>query len=121
MILVVGVIVLAGEGSDRPSFLSLLRGDGFVLEFATLSMGALAGGAMSSFGLAYAALVLPPLIMLHRTVLVRQLEEAASTDSKTGLLNAVAWQLRAGNELRRAQRAVTAPQCWCWIWTTSSG
>lgn len=106
MLLVVAVILLTSEHRHMARFLQVLRGGGeFVLEFATLSMGALVGGAMVSFGLAYAVLVLPPLIVLHRTVLVRQLEEAASTDSKTGLLNASAWHARAGNELRRAERA----------------
>jgi diguanylate cyclase (GGDEF)-like protein len=105
MILIVSVIWLSGDDHTAARFLQLLRGgDEFVLEFATLSMGALVAGAMASFGLAYAVLVLPPLIVLHRTVLVRQLEVAASTDSKTGLLNAAAWHLQAGRELRRAER-----------------
>jgi diguanylate cyclase (GGDEF)-like protein len=105
MVLVVAVIVLSGPSRDFPTFLQLLtRGDEAALEFATLSMGALAAGAMASFGPAYALLVLPPLIVLHRTVLVRQLEEAASTDSKTGLLNAAAWHLRAGRALQRTER-----------------
>src|SRR5690606_5863345 len=80
------------------------RTDEAVLEFATLSMGALAAGAMGVLGPAYAVLVLPPLIVLHRTVLVRQLEEAASVDGKTGLLNAAAWHVRAVRALRRAER-----------------
>lgn len=106
MLLVTAVVVLAGERRDTATFLRLLRGDNeWVLEFASLSMGALVGGAMSSFGLGYAVLVLPPLVMLHRTVLVRQLEEKANLDSKTGLLNAAAWHERAGQELRRAGRA----------------
>jgi diguanylate cyclase (GGDEF)-like protein len=105
MVLVVGVIVLSGESRNLLTFVHVLgRGDEAVLEFATLSMGALAAGAMVSFGPAYAVLVLPPLIVLHRTVLVRQLEEAASTDSKTGLLNAAAWHVQANRSLRRTVR-----------------
>lgn len=106
MLLVTAVVVLAGERRDLATFRRLLRGDNeYVLEFASLSMGALVAGAMTSFGLGYALLVLPPLVMLHRTVLVRQLEELANLDSKTGLLNAAAWHERAGRELRRAGRA----------------
>lgn len=109
MVLVVAVIVLSGPTRDLPTFLHVLgRSDEAVLEFATLSMGALAAGAMSAFGPAYAVLVLPPLILLHRTVLVRQLEEAASTDSKTGLLNAAAWHVHADRALRRSERADAA-------------
>ncbi|MGH3587403.1 MAG: GGDEF domain-containing protein, partial [Pseudonocardia sp.] len=106
MVLVVAVIVLSGPNRNLPTFLSILaQGDEAVLEFATLSMGALAAGAMASLGPAYAVLVLPPLIVLHRTVLVRQLEEAASVDGKTGLLNAAAWHVRAARALRRAERS----------------
>ncbi len=105
MVLIVAVIVLSGPNRNLPTFLHVLaHGDEAVLEFATLSMGALAAGAMAALGPAYAVLVLPPLIVLHRTVLVRQLEEAASVDGKTGLLNAAAWHLRAGRALRRAER-----------------
>jgi diguanylate cyclase (GGDEF)-like protein len=105
MVLVVAVIVLSGPTRDLPTFFRILaHGDEAVLEFATLSMGALAAGAIASLGPAYAVLVLPPLIVLHRTVLVRQLEEAASVDGKTGLLNAAAWHVRAGHALRRAER-----------------
>ena len=106
MVLVVAVIVMSGPSRNLPTFLRVLgHTDDAVLEFATLSMGALAAGAMASFGPAYAVLVLPPLIVLHRTVLVRQLEEAASTDGKTGLLNAAAWRIQAGREVRRSERA----------------
>jgi diguanylate cyclase (GGDEF)-like protein len=105
MVLVVGVIVLSGPNRDFATFRQMLFcGDEAVLEFATLSMGALAAGAMAALGPAYAVLVLPPLIVLHRTVLVRQLEEEASVDGKTGLLNAAAWHTRAGRALRLAER-----------------
>jgi diguanylate cyclase (GGDEF)-like protein len=106
MTLVVAVIVLCGPNRRFSTFLqTLCHGDDAVLEFATLSMGALAACAMASFGPGYAVLVLPPLIVLHRTVLVRQLEEAASTDGKTGLLNAAAWHDQASRALRRIERA----------------
>ena len=90
MTLIVAAIVLSGSNRSIAAFRQVLgHGDDAVLEFATLSMGAVAAAAMAYFGPAYAVLVLPPLIVLHRTVLVRQLEEEASTDSKTGLLNEI--------------------------------
>ena len=52
----------------------------------------------------YILLGLPPLIVLHRTRLVRQLEEDASTDGKTGLLTAAAWQDKAGRAVLRSER-----------------
>jgi diguanylate cyclase (GGDEF)-like protein len=97
--------VLSGPSRRLSTFFQVVsHGDEAVLEFATLSMGVLVAGATASFGAPYAVLVLPPLIVLHRTVLVRQFEEAASTDSKTGLLNAATWHVQAGREMRRAER-----------------
>jgi diguanylate cyclase (GGDEF)-like protein len=108
MALVAAVIVLSGGNRTLGAFLQVLaHGDEAVLELATLSMGVLVAGAVASFGAEYAVLVLPPLIVLHRTVLVRQLEQAASTDSKTGLLNAAAWHVQAGREVLRAERIST--------------
>lgn len=42
-------------------------------------------------------------VALHRTVLIHQLELAARTDNKTGLLNAEAWHLQARLELQRTR------------------
>jgi diguanylate cyclase (GGDEF)-like protein len=100
--LVVGAVVLR---APERTFRQLLgHGDEVVLELATLSMGALAAGAISSTSPLHALLVLPPLVVLHRAVLVRHFQEVASIDGKTGLLNAAAWQDRAHRVLQRAQR-----------------
>jgi len=101
--LVVGAAVL--RAPERTFREVLGRGDEVVLELATLSMGALAAGAISSASPLHALLVLPPLVVLHRAVLVRHFQEVASIDGKTGLLNAAAWQDRADRVLQRAQRA----------------
>jgi diguanylate cyclase (GGDEF)-like protein len=53
------------------------------------------------------ALVLPPILVLHRAVLVRQLEQDASTDAKTGLLNVAAWRAEALRAVRRAHHSGT--------------
>jgi diguanylate cyclase (GGDEF)-like protein len=73
------------------------------LEFATLSVGALAALLFASSPWAV-ALVLFPIFVLHRSVLVRQLEHAATTDEKTGLLNAGTWRSLANAELDRARQ-----------------
>jgi diguanylate cyclase (GGDEF)-like protein len=49
-------------------------------------------------------MIVPALLVLHRSVLMRQLEEAASTDQKTGLTNATAWTNMASAEIQRAMR-----------------
>jgi diguanylate cyclase (GGDEF)-like protein len=90
---------------DRPGSRDLIgRWDDNALEVATICMGALAAVALGSTpGLV--ALVLPPILVLHRAVLVRQLEEEASTDAKTGLLNAAAWQTEASRTVRHLHRS----------------
>jgi len=81
--------------------------DDNALEFATLSLGALtAVGLVVNPSLAVFAL--PAVLLLHRAVLVRHLEQAANTDYKTGLLTAAAWHTRAERELARPAAAPSA-------------
>ncbi len=77
--------------------------DDNILEIATLSLGALVAIVLGTNPW-LVALVLPPVLVLHRSVLVRQLKLEASTDGKTGLLNAHTWSARAEDRLRRATR-----------------
>ena len=48
---------------------------------------------------------LPPVIVLQRSLMHQQLQAAARTDPKTGLLNPTAWQREADTEIARALRA----------------
>jgi diguanylate cyclase (GGDEF)-like protein len=102
--LVAAAIALSAASSPKPSPAQLIgHWDDNMLELATLCLGALAAFTLATNPW-QVVLVMAPLLVLHRAVLVRQLEEVASTDSKTGLLNAAAWHTRAAKELRRAQR-----------------
>jgi diguanylate cyclase (GGDEF)-like protein len=47
---------------------------------------------------------LPPVMLLQRCLMHQQLQAAARTDAKTGLLNAAAWQREADTEIARANR-----------------
>ncbi|QWF85408.1 GGDEF domain-containing protein [Amycolatopsis sp. CA-230715] len=76
------------------------------LELATLCLGALNALAITIHP-ALSLLVVPPLVLLHRTVLIKQLESAASRDDKTGLFNASGWTALAERELARAQSRET--------------
>jgi diguanylate cyclase (GGDEF)-like protein len=82
------------------------RWDDNALEIATLCMGGLAAVALGDAP-GMVALALPPILVLHRAVQVRHLEEVASIDAKTGLLNAVTWQTRATQAVGAARRAGT--------------
>jgi diguanylate cyclase (GGDEF)-like protein len=99
--LVAGAIAMSAPQPDLARVLG--RWDDNLLEFATLSLGALTAVALV-VNPWLALLTLPPLVVLHRAVLVRHLEEAANIDGKTGLLNAVAWHTQAERLLQRGSR-----------------
>ena len=76
------------------------------LEYGTICLGAITA-LLIDIHPTWALLMVPALLVLHRSVLMRQLEEAASTDQKTGLVNATAWTNMASAEVRRAARDET--------------
>ncbi|MHA6630726.1 diguanylate cyclase [Pseudonocardia sichuanensis] len=100
--LVAGAVAMSNPQPDISKALG--RWDDILLEFATLSLGAITAVALSINPM-LVVLVLPPLLVLHRAVLVKHLEEAANTDGKTGLLNAAAWHVQAERVLHRRRRA----------------
>ncbi|HEY4018702.1 MAG TPA: GGDEF domain-containing protein [Pseudonocardiaceae bacterium] len=78
------------------------------LELVTLCLGGLAGIALV-YQPILVALVFPPLLLLHRNVLLKQLEEAATKDEKLGIYNFIGWQNIAQRELERALRTNGPP------------
>lgn len=100
-LLIAAVVALSSAGPRDPKAL-FGDVDDNVLELATLTLGALVA-LVIVINPVLVALVLAPLLVLHRAVLVGQLEEAAATDGKTGLLNARTWGARAEHRLRRAR------------------
>jgi diguanylate cyclase (GGDEF)-like protein len=109
--LVTGVIALDGEpvtGEHRARLRELLGPlNDNVLELASLSLGALTAVALV-LNPWLVVLVLLPLLVLHRADMARQLEQRAAMDGKTGLLNAAAWHVKAGDALDRAHRTGSA-------------
>jgi diguanylate cyclase (GGDEF)-like protein len=101
-VLIAVAIGLSRQRADARELMG--RWDDNALEIATLCMGGLAAVALGDAPW-LVALALPPVLVLHRAVQVRQLEEVASMDGKTGLLNAATWQARATRAVRDARRA----------------
>lgn len=68
-------------------------------------------GAFVALALVYqpwfVVFTLVPVLVIHRSVLVKELEDKAIRDQKTGLLNATAWNEYANRELARAERLGT--------------
>jgi diguanylate cyclase (GGDEF)-like protein len=96
---------LATRPEPSPSFLSQINDN--ALEVATLCLAGL-----TALALLYqpwlTVLVFPAMVVLQRSVLTRELEIAATTDSKTGLLNAFTWRQMVERELDRADRTGSA-------------
>ena len=103
-VLIAVAIGLSGRATNARELMG--RWDDNALEIATLCLGGLAAVAVGSAPF-LVALALPPILVLHRAVRVRHLEEVASLDGKTGLLNATTWQARADRTVRAARRAGT--------------
>ncbi|SDC33402.1 diguanylate cyclase (GGDEF) domain-containing protein [Actinokineospora iranica] len=99
--LVEAAIVLSDGGFDVRRVLGTTREN--ALEYGTLGLGA-TGALLLTLYPAWVLLMVPALLVLHRSVLMRQLEEAASTDPKTGLANPAGWTNIANRELDRATR-----------------
>jgi diguanylate cyclase (GGDEF)-like protein len=82
----------------------LFSRESFYVDGAELPVGVMIAYAVSA-GPLMALFALPFVPLLQRSLLHSQLAAAARTDSKTGLLNAAAWQAEARLMLGRAARA----------------
>jgi diguanylate cyclase (GGDEF)-like protein len=99
--LVYAVMWLSAGTGKRPPFLNMWQDK--ALEIATLCLAGLAALALT-YQPWLTVLVIPSMVVLQRSVLTKELQVAATTDSKTGLLNAVTWHQLAERELARATR-----------------
>ena len=103
--LVVVVILLASPSTPGKEALGNFSDN--VVEAAALSLGAVAALVVQN-DVWYLLLIVPPILVLHRSLLMRQYEVAARTDTKTGLANATHWSQMARSELARAERYETS-------------
>jgi diguanylate cyclase (GGDEF)-like protein len=71
------------------------------LALAALGVGASVAWLANRWSIAF---VIAPLLLIHRSLHVPQLEQEAKVDPKTGLLNAREFQLSLDDEIARAQR-----------------
>jgi diguanylate cyclase (GGDEF)-like protein len=98
------VAVAVRLSSPEPTWRDLLgdREDRF-LDLGELCLGVVVAGCwLVTPVLAVSMLV--PVLFFQRSLLHTQLQAAARTDAKTGLLNAGAWQAEAEREILRARR-----------------
>jgi diguanylate cyclase (GGDEF)-like protein len=93
--LVIGLSRTAADAPDRTA-----PAEDVALEVATLCLGGLVAVTLDAAP-ALVVFVLPPILVLHRAMLARELEGIAATDAKTGLLTVAAWRVEAGRRLAR--------------------
>ncbi|WP_433335241.1 GGDEF domain-containing protein [Spirillospora sp. CA-294931] len=77
--------------------------ESLLLDVVELCVGVLVA-ISCTLSLGLLLLALPPVVLLQRSLMHQQLQAAARTDAKTGLLNAAAWQREADTELARSHR-----------------
>ncbi|MFI7109987.1 GGDEF domain-containing protein [Nonomuraea sp. NPDC050227] len=102
----IGLIAVAAHTSDpEGSWQEVLwNRESVLLDVVELCLGVTVSIGCG-LNLALLVLALPPVVLLQRSLLHAQLQAAARTDSKTGLLNAAAWQREADTEILRARRS----------------
>lgn len=94
------VILITGSRALR----RILDAEAFMYSGVELSAG-LVVAVLALQAVPLVVLVVPPAIMLHRSLLHEQLRNMSRTDSKTAVLNAGAWEHDAKVELARAKKA----------------
>ncbi|MEO8888126.1 MAG: GGDEF domain-containing protein [Jatrophihabitantaceae bacterium] len=98
-VLITGAVLLLGaRGQDL-----IGSRDDNLIELSTLCLGGLTALAVLHEPW-LTVLVLLPMSLLQRSAVVKQLEIVATTDAKTGLWTAVAWEELSQRELARAKR-----------------
>ncbi|HEY3681754.1 MAG TPA: GGDEF domain-containing protein [Streptosporangiaceae bacterium] len=101
----IAVVAVAVRAAAPESRWRDLLGD---REAMTLDLVELCAGVLVTIACALSPMLLlialPPVILLQRSLLHQQLQTAACTDAKTGLLNAAAWHREAATVVTRTRR-----------------
>jgi diguanylate cyclase (GGDEF)-like protein len=97
------VLVIMVSAPQTPGRTALGSLGAVVIELSTVSLGGVTALVVAKDPW-YALLILPPLLLLHRSLLLHHYELAARTDEKTRLANAMHWSEMARRELSRAAR-----------------
>ena len=115
--LVVAIILLSAPKTPAQDALGSFSNG--LVEVAALSLGGVTALVVSHDAW-YLALILPLLLVLHRTLLLRQYEVAARTDTKTGLANATHWSHWPAANCPGRNATTPRSASSCSTWTTSS-
>ncbi|MFL6143412.1 MAG: diguanylate cyclase [Labedaea sp.] len=100
------VMIILVSSPQTPGRTALGSVGGYLTELAGVSLGGVTAG-VTAFDPWFVLLIMPPLLLLHRSLLLHHYELAARMDEKTRLANAMHWTDLARRELSRAERDST--------------
>jgi diguanylate cyclase (GGDEF)-like protein len=100
------VVIILLSSPQTPGRTALGNISGLVTEAAGVSLGGVTA-LIVTHDPWYVALLMTPLVLLHRSLMVHHYELAARTDEKTRLANALHWTEMARREVSRAERDTT--------------
>ena len=100
-------VVIMVSSPQTPGRTALGSLGSVMIELSTVSLGGITALVVATDPW-YLLLIIPPLLLLHRSLLLHHYEQAARTDEKTRLANAMHWSEMARRELSRAARDNTS-------------
>lgn len=89
-------------GGVSGSIRDLWDREGFLVDSVELCVGVTVA-ILAQLSLFLLVIAVPPVLLLQRSLVYQQLQTAARTDPKTGLLNAPTWEQEASAEIARAR------------------
>ncbi|MFD6100587.1 GGDEF domain-containing protein [Nocardiopsis flavescens] len=100
------IVALAARISTgtKSGLLPLWDREALMVDTVELCVGVIVA-ALAHISLFLLPIVVPPILLLQRSLLYQQLQTAARTDPKTGLLNAPTWEQEASIEIARSRAA----------------
>ncbi|WP_049566024.1 GGDEF domain-containing protein [Nocardiopsis sp. SBT366] len=93
-----GTRLSGGSGSVR----TMWDREAFLVDSAELCVGVTVA-ILAQLSMFLLVIAVPPVLLLQRSLVYQQLQTAARTDPKTGLLNAPTWEQEAAAEINRAR------------------
>ncbi|NYH51293.1 diguanylate cyclase (GGDEF)-like protein [Nocardiopsis arvandica] len=98
------IVVLAARMSSGPGqrFRPMWDREALTVDAVELCVGVTVA-ILAHLSLLLLVIAVPPVLLLQRSLLYNQLQTAARTDPKTGLLNAPTWEQEAAVEIARAR------------------
>ncbi|NYJ36806.1 sensor domain-containing diguanylate cyclase [Nocardiopsis aegyptia] len=98
------IVAVAARISSGPghSLRPMWDREAFIVDAVELCVGVTVA-ILAHLTLFLLVIAIPPVVLLQRSLLYQQLQTAARTDPKTGLLNAPTWEQEAAIEIARAR------------------